>query len=67
MFTVSLQGISEKAQINVYNILGEQVYQSSLNLTNTQIDLNNKAEGIYLYRVVTESGSLVSSGKFIID
>ena len=66
-FTVSLQNVSEKTQIFVYNILGEQVYQSSLNETNTQIDLSNKAEGLYLYRVITVTGELVGEGKFVIE
>lgn len=66
-FTISLTGVSEKAQITVYNILGEQVYHSSLQATNTQIDLSNKAEGLYLYRVLTETGTLVSEGKFAVQ
>jgi len=66
-FTVSLQGVSGKTQITVFNILGEQVYQSSLNTTNTQIDLSNEADGIYLYRVVTEIGNLVSEGRLSIQ
>ncbi len=66
-FTLSLQGISEKTQITIYNILGEQVYQTSLNSTSAQIDIGNKAEGPYLYRVTTETGKLVGEGKLIIN
>jgi len=66
-FTVSLKGVQEKTQINIYNILGEQVYQSSLNASTTQIELSNKAEGLYLYRVLTETGALVSEGKIVIQ
>jgi len=64
-FTLSLQGVPEKTQITVFNILGEQVYQSSINASNTEIDLSGKADGIYMYRVVTEAGSLVSQGKVV--
>ncbi len=66
-FTLSLQGVSEKGQITVYNILGEQVYQAPLNATTTQINIRNKAGGLYLYRVLTETGNQVSEGKFIIQ
>lgn len=66
-FTISLYGVSEKTQIKVkvYDILGQEVYHAKLNATNTQIDLGNKAEGLYLYRVLTEIGDLVSEGKII--
>jgi uncharacterized repeat protein (TIGR03803 family) len=66
-FTISLQGVQQKTQITVYNILGEQVYQCSLNATTTKIDLSNKAEGLYLYRVTTVTGELVGEGKFVIQ
>jgi len=63
--TISLQDVSGKTRVTVFNILGEQVYKASLNTTNTEIDLSDKADGIYMYRVVTETGSLVSQGKFV--
>jgi hypothetical protein len=61
------QQLSANSQIEVYNILGEQVYQAPLNATTTQISMSNKAEGLYLYRVVTEKGNLVGEGKFVIQ
>jgi hypothetical protein len=61
------QQLSANSQIEVYNILGEQVYQALLNATTTQIDMSNKAEGLYLYRVITETGTLVGEGKFVIQ
>jgi uncharacterized repeat protein (TIGR03803 family) len=66
-FTLYLQGISGKSQITVYNLLGEQVLQTSLNSTTTQIDMSNKAEGLYLYRIVTIKGELIGEGKFVIQ
>jgi len=53
--------------VEVYNMLGEKIYSTRLNATNIQIDLNNSASGIYLYRVVSEMGDLVSEGKFVIE
>ncbi len=66
-FTLSLQGVSEKAQITIYNILGEQVEHAPLNATTTQIKMGNKTEGLYLYRVITEKGNLIGEGKFVIE
>jgi uncharacterized repeat protein (TIGR03803 family) len=67
LLTVSLQNINDKTQILVYNTLGELVCYNMLNATNTQIDLSSNAPGIYLYRVLTETGTLVSDGKFVIQ
>jgi len=53
--------------VEVYNLLGEKVYSSKLNGYNTQLNLCNNSNGIYLYRVLTETGDLVSEGKFIIQ
>ncbi|HXB12324.1 MAG TPA: T9SS type A sorting domain-containing protein [Bacteroidia bacterium] len=66
-FTLSVNSVTGKSQFMVYSILGEQVSQFSINTTSIQIDLSNKAVGLYLYRVVTETGNLVSEGKFIIQ
>ncbi len=67
-FQISIsQQLSANSQIEVYNILGEQVYQAPLHATITQIDMSNKAEGLYLYRVITETGTLVGEGKFVIQ
>ncbi len=66
-FTVLLKGISPKNQITIFNILGEQVYQSSLNATSNQIEMSSKADGPYLYRVISETGELVGQGEFVIQ
>jgi hypothetical protein len=66
-FTVSTQGVVEKIELSVYNLLGEKVYQSPLNTTNTQIDLSDKSPGMYIYRVLTETETLVGEGRFIVQ
>ena len=53
--------------MEVYSMLWEMIYTSKLNATTTQIELSNKAEGLYLYRVITETGNLVGEGKFLIE
>jgi len=66
-FTIQLSTFSEPMMVVVYNMLGEQVCQHALNGTNTQIEIDSKATGIYLYRVLTETGNLVSEGKFMVQ
>ena len=54
--------------VEIYNMLGEKVY-SHYQITkssNYQIDLSNRPIGIYLYRVITETGNLIGQGKIVI-
>jgi hypothetical protein len=67
MFTIALQNIAEPAQVEVYNVLGEEIYQSKLNYNSTQINLGVQPEGVYFYRVVTESEEFLGSGELIIE
>ncbi|NNM95618.1 MAG: T9SS type A sorting domain-containing protein, partial [Bacteroidia bacterium] len=50
----------------IYNMLGEQVYSHYQITTPSeyQIDLSSQPAGIYLYRVITETGYLIGEGKF---
>lgn len=65
IFTLSLLNVNIACDVEIYNILGEQVYQSIINSANTEINLNNQPEGIYLYRVIRENGDLVGEGKLV--
>ncbi len=55
--------------IEVYNVLGEKVYNATLRYaqSDNQIDISSQPGGVYLYRVVSEKGSLVGEGKIIIE
>ncbi len=64
-FTLSLSNINEKCIFNVYNIIGENIYKSKINSTNTEIDLNAQLQGIYFYRILKENGDLIENGKLI--
>jgi hypothetical protein len=54
------------SMLEVYNMLGEKVYGANVNAVNTQIDLSNKASGVYMYRLLNEAGTQISNGKFIV-
>ncbi|HXB10923.1 MAG TPA: T9SS type A sorting domain-containing protein [Bacteroidia bacterium] len=64
---VKSEELRTKNIVEVYNMLGEKIYTTKLNATTTELDLSNNASGIYLYRVLTETGTLVSDGKFVIQ
>lgn len=55
-----IRGLDENAQINIYNELGETVYLNKTNKTDSiEIDLRNKANGIYYIRISTSEESRV--------
>jgi hypothetical protein len=47
--------------------LDENVCNSTVNKNTSQINMNIQAKGIYLYRVLTENGTPISNGKFIVE
>lgn len=67
LFQLKMSNPSESTEIQVYNLLGEKVYQSTITQINTTLNLTNLAQGVYLYRVISESGQApVGSGKLVI-
>ncbi len=53
--------------LQVYNMLGEKVYYTQFSNQNTKIDISNQAPGIYLYRVISETGTSMANGRLIIQ
>jgi len=68
-FTFQLSAVSQKSLVEIYNMLGEKVYAASLNSskggTSTIVSLSDCGTGVYLYRITTTNGSLISTGKLI--
>lgn len=58
------QGASE---IQVYDVLGQQLYRHPLITGNNQIQLSSEANGVYLYRVISDNGNLLGSGKLVVQ
>ena len=69
MFTVNCKvDGNEPMTMHVFNVLGENVYTGSIkNNSNNQVDLSNLTGGVYLYKVITETGSLVNDGKIVLE
>ena len=59
----TMQGSSNKPQIEIYNMLGQSIYQNRLTPSSTELNLSNEPAGIYLYRIVSEKGECIGSGK----
>ncbi len=70
-FTISLthpEQVSGAQTIEIYNVLGEKVYsQLSTFKSQLSIDLTNKPEGVYLYRVIANNGNILGEGKLVIQ
>jgi uncharacterized repeat protein (TIGR03803 family) len=73
-FTVALShaefvsSVTAGKTIEIYNVLGEQVY-SQFNIQNPtfNINLSGQLNGIYLYRIKSNSGELIGEGKIVIQ
>jgi hypothetical protein len=59
---------SRQSLVEIYNELGQKIY-SQFSILNSQFSINisNQPGGIYFYRVTTEQGELVGSGKLITE
>lgn len=65
-FNVDLSGIT-KAQLALYDVLGQQVYQAAINPGVNKVNISVKKAGVYFFRVVTETADKVlSQGKLIV-
>ena len=67
IFTVAKQNINGKVNMIVYNMLGEKIYENKLVQSNTQLNLSGQPAGVYLYRITSETGSYITSGKLVIE
>jgi hypothetical protein len=61
-FYVSFPNGIEKAEIKLYNSIGQKISEKDLNSSNL-ISMENLTSGVYFYKIV--SNSLIQSGKII--
>ena len=61
--------ISGEQTIEIFNVLGEQVYNETLKKAQDDnvINISKQPAGIYFYRVITEDGSFIGEGKLILQ
>ncbi len=53
--------------VKVYNVLGQEVLSSSISSTNNKVNLSSQPKGIYIYRILTETGEAISTGRLAIE
>ncbi len=67
-FIMSIMDAESSAKnVEIYNVLGEKVYAQTTSQHINAIDLSTKPSGVYLYRILSESGVLVGQGKLVIQ
>ncbi len=71
-FTVSCHAelvSASQTKIEVYNVPGDKVLDETLKQVqgDNTINMNTQPNGMYYYRVLTEKGKLIGSGKLIIE
>ncbi|HXP51916.1 MAG TPA: T9SS type A sorting domain-containing protein [Bacteroidia bacterium] len=60
--------VSGEYHIDVYNMLGENIIpQMVINTSQFSIDLSGQPAGVYMYRMLTHTGSLVARRKLVIE
>ncbi|HXB12396.1 MAG TPA: T9SS type A sorting domain-containing protein, partial [Bacteroidia bacterium] len=69
IFTLQMKLTSENASLEVYNVFGENIYSAPMQKgANTiLLNLSQQPSGIYLYRIASEQGEYITSGKLIIE
>jgi hypothetical protein len=57
-----------KAEIQIYNVLGQKVYGSQFSTHNSQFSIHlTQPNGVYLYRIIAEDSNLQGEGKIVIQ
>ena len=65
--TIFTENINEGSSVEVYDLMGKRIYKSGIRSTTTEINLNDRAPGVYLYRISQENGALISTGTIVIQ
>ena len=61
------QWLIANSRIEVYNVSGEKVCQHSFSAPGNSLDLSGQPAGTYFYRITSEQGEVIGSGKLIIQ
>lgn len=67
IISISADNLQDKATIQIYNLLGQRVVQSTLNSEKTELNLTGQSSGTYLYRISGQNGEAVRAGTFVVQ
>jgi hypothetical protein len=66
IFNFTLPGNSTY-KVSAYNVLGQEVNTSVISSVSNTINLSNQPKGVYIYKLLTETGSPVSTGRVVVE
>lgn len=66
-FTVVLAVVDNNSLFQIYNIIGQKVYETTVNANQTtlNVDISNYPRGMYVCRVLSPGGSVIAQGKLV--
>jgi len=67
VFTFEIPAAQNNSDLRIYNAIGQEVYSTKVKSGNCQVNLSNQSRGVYLYRLLNENSSPVSTGKLILQ
>ncbi|MEO8149418.1 MAG: T9SS type A sorting domain-containing protein [Bacteroidia bacterium] len=54
-----IKGLARQSQIEIYNVMGEKIYSTTIFKTKSEIDISPQPAGIYFLKIVNQNGSTV--------
>jgi hypothetical protein len=67
IFNMVLNNNTSRSIVKVYNMTGQEIFNSALSAGNNNIILTGQLAGIYFYRIISGDGESQGSGKFVIE
>lgn len=64
---IDLHPASSGLTINLINVSGKIVRSQKLSTSRTTVDISDVSPGVYLYRFTNKSGSILNSGKLMVE
>lgn len=65
-FTMMVSNLDKSVLVEVYDMMGEEVYKGKTKSSSIQINIGDQPEGVYLYRVIADNGQFIGEGKIIV-
>lgn len=67
VFNFTMPNHTNAYQVSIYNVLGQEVNTSIIKSGQGEVDLSNRAKGVYIYKIMSETGTPVSTGRLIVE
>ena len=64
---LNITGVNEESKIQVYDLVGKKIHESTIRSNTHTIDLSNESKGIYVYKITNTQSNNTIQGKLLID